>query len=388
MNNYLSYVLPWGLTVARYVLLAGIPFVIFYVLFPNAFAKNKIQARWAKQTDFLREILHSLQNTFIFAGVGILILKTPLREYTQLYAELNAYPWWWMPISIFLALVVHDTYFYWMHRTVHHPSLFRHVHLLHHKSVNPSPWASYSFHLFEGVLEALIAPIILVLIPMHPLALLLFTIIAFVINVYGHLGYEIAPKWLRHTFLFEILVTSTFHNLHHARFKGNYGLYFRMWDRWMGTEHPQYVEQYDQIQARRFGEATPAASWKKAFFLLVFLTSMVGVHAQEQTGIEGTWKDPEKGGTILIYEQDGMYHGQLIASDDSEENKRIQERDKIILLKDFKKKSDTQYCCGTIFQPREKRMVSGTLILEDAQTLKVNGKVGIFTGSRTWVRLE
>ncbi|NBW42885.1 MAG: hypothetical protein EBR29_03555, partial [Sphingobacteriia bacterium] len=29
--------------------------------------------------------------------------------------------------------------------------------------------------------------------------------------------------------------TSRHHNLHHARFQGNYGLYFLIWDRWMGT---------------------------------------------------------------------------------------------------------------------------------------------------------
>jgi len=142
-----------------------------------------------------------------------------------------------------------------MHRTVHHPKLFRHIHLVHHKSVNPSPWASYSFHFTEGVLEAMIAPIILFLIPMHPLSLLLFTFVAFMMNVYGHLGYEILPKWFRHSFLFQIINTSTHHNLHHEKFEGNYGLYFRIWDRLMGTENPDYVKEYDKIQERRFGSS-------------------------------------------------------------------------------------------------------------------------------------
>jgi len=87
----------------------------------------------------------------------------------------------------------------------------------------------------------------------HPLAFLLFTIVAFVINVYGHLGYEIAPKWFRHSFLFEIVNTSTHHNIHHKKIEGNYGLYFRVWDRLMGTENPNYVKDYDEIQLRRFG---------------------------------------------------------------------------------------------------------------------------------------
>ncbi|MHA4894836.1 sterol desaturase family protein [Pedobacter sp. PWIIR3] len=46
--------------------------------------------------------------------------------------------------------------------------------------------------------------------------------------------------------------TSIHHNLHHSKFKGNYGLYFRFWDRLMGTENPNYVKEYDRIQNQRF----------------------------------------------------------------------------------------------------------------------------------------
>jgi sterol desaturase/sphingolipid hydroxylase (fatty acid hydroxylase superfamily) len=74
------------------------------------------------------------------------------------------------------------------------------------------------------------------------------------INVYGHLGFEIAPKWYRRTWIFEVLNTSVYHNLHHENFIGNFGLYFKVWDRLMGTEHPDYVQRYDEIQERRFGK--------------------------------------------------------------------------------------------------------------------------------------
>ena len=60
-------------------------------------------------------------------------------------------------------------------------------------------------------------------------------------------------KWFRHSPLFELLNTSVHHNIHHSKFKGNYGLYFRFWDRLMNTEHPDYVKSYDEIQERRFG---------------------------------------------------------------------------------------------------------------------------------------
>jgi uncharacterized protein (DUF2147 family) len=277
-----------------------------------------------------------------------------------------------------------------MHRAVHHPALFKHIHLLHHKSVNPSPWTSYSFHLFEGILEAMIAPIILLLIPMHPLALLLFTFAGFAINVYGHLGYEIAPKWLRHSFLFKIMNTSIHHNMHHSKFKGNYGLYFRIWDRLMKTEHPDYVQEYDAIQKRRFGIYTAQSHTLKTTFFLT-LTVLVGfmmISAIAPKGIEGKWKDTNDGGVILIYKENGFYYGQLISADNPEDNKKIKQQGKVVLMEDFEKKSATEFCCGTIYQPKHKRILNASLVLKEYNTLKINAIYGILTGSRIWKRVQ
>ncbi len=160
---------------------------------------------------------------------------------------------WFIIPAVIVSLIVHDTYFYWMHRLLHHPKLFKYTHLVHHKSVNPSPWASYSFHFFEAITEGAILLVIVMIIPMHGISIGLFVLIGFMINVYGHLGYEVTPKWFRNSFLFEISNTSTYHNLHHSKFKGNYSLYFRFWDKVMGTENPDYVKEYDRIQNQRFG---------------------------------------------------------------------------------------------------------------------------------------
>jgi sterol desaturase/sphingolipid hydroxylase (fatty acid hydroxylase superfamily) len=88
----------------------------------------------------------------------------------------------------------HDAYFYWALRLMHHPKIFKHVHLVHHRSTNPSPWAAYSFHPIEAVLEAGIFPLIVFTIPMHSLALVTVLIYMITRNVLGHLGMEILPK--------------------------------------------------------------------------------------------------------------------------------------------------------------------------------------------------
>ncbi|WP_233268750.1 sterol desaturase family protein [Mucilaginibacter lacusdianchii] len=249
----------FSMSAIRYFVIAGVPFIIFYKLLANWFSQSKIQNRQASRKDFIREILHSMQTTAVFAVIGYLVLFTPLKNHTLVYTDINAYPLWWIPVSLAISLVIHDTYFYWMHRLLHHKKLFRYTHLVHHQSTNPSPWTSYSFHFLEAWTEGAVLFVIVLLMPVHPLTIVLFTIIGFMINVYGHLGYEVAPRWFRHTFLFEILNTSVHHNMHHSKFKGNYGLYFRIWDRALGTEHPDYVKDYDRIQQNRFGVNTNQA---------------------------------------------------------------------------------------------------------------------------------
>ena len=245
----------FGFSIARYFIVAGLAFILFYTFFSTRLVKSKIQARTAGRKDFLREIKHSISSTLIFSLIGLFVFLSPIARYTLIYRNLSDYPLWWVPVSLVLSLVIHDTYFYWMHRLLHHKRLFKYAHVLHHKSTNPSPWASYSFHVFESVTEGLVLLVVAMVLPMHPLTIFLFVLVGFIINVYGHLGYEIMPKGFRRSVMFEVLNTSVHHNLHHSKFKGNYGLYFRVWDRVCKTEHPDYVKDYDRVQEQRFGKA-------------------------------------------------------------------------------------------------------------------------------------
>lgn len=249
---YFSPYVPLISNLVRYLIFAGLAFLIVYKLFSNEFYKNKIQSRFAQKKDFLREIKHSIFSTLVFGIIGFGFIYSSLGEYSQIYATMSDFPLWWLPVSGFLVLVIQDTYFYWMHKTIHSPKLFKRIHRIHHQSINPSPWAAYSFHFVEAILEAVIIPITLFIIPVHPFVILAVTFISFWFSVYGHLGFEITPKWFRNSFLFEIMNTSVYHNLHHAKFKGNYGLYFRFWDRIMNTENPDYVKEFDRIQENRF----------------------------------------------------------------------------------------------------------------------------------------
>jgi sterol desaturase/sphingolipid hydroxylase (fatty acid hydroxylase superfamily) len=69
-------------------------------------------------------------------------------------------------------------------------------------------------------------------------------------NVLGHCGYETFPRWLMDSWLGKVLNTTTNHVMHHEYIRGNYGLYFNVWDRLMKTNHAQYEERYRKVTAR------------------------------------------------------------------------------------------------------------------------------------------
>lgn len=235
----------------RYFIIATPFFLLFYIFFKKKWQSKKIQEKFPKNKDYQREIGFSLISTVIFAAVGLSIFGTPLKNYTLKYAHIADMGCGYWVLSIFLMILLHDTYFYWTHRAMHHPKIFKFAHLLHHKSTNPSPWAAYAFHPLEGIVEAAVIYPIVFLIPYHPTAILFFLFFMMIYNVYGHLGFEIYPKGFNKHFVGKWLNTSINHNQHHKYFEGNYGLYFLFWDRLMGTIREDYDTAFLEVDKKR-----------------------------------------------------------------------------------------------------------------------------------------
>ncbi len=243
--HYTFYIEKIG---TRYFAVAGIFFLLFYVLFRKKVTYNKIQTKLPHTKDYVREIGYSLLTICIFAFVPLCILHIPaIAKTTTFYTNIHQYGWLYFFLAFPLMFLIHDTYFYWTHRLMHHKKLFKTFHLVHHKSTNPSPWAAYAFHPLEAVVEAGIFVVFLYTIPIHPLHLFIFFFLMIVYNVYGHLGYELYPKGFHKNSFGKWINTSVSHNQHHQYFMGNYGLYFTFWDRMMGTMRKDYDKRFEEI---------------------------------------------------------------------------------------------------------------------------------------------
>jgi len=179
--------------------------------------------------------------------------------YTKIYTDFSAYGWAYFIFTTVLFIFVHDAYFYFTHRAMHHPKVFKYVHKVHHMSNNPTPWAAFSFHPLEAIVEFGIIPIMVFLVPLHPAAILIFAVYMVTLNVMGHLGFEIFPRGFTQHKLLGWHNTSTHHNMHHKYVNCNYSLYFNIWDRLMNTNHAKYHTVFDEVTNRPNPHKAPEA---------------------------------------------------------------------------------------------------------------------------------
>jgi Delta7-sterol 5-desaturase len=68
-------------------------------------------------------------------------------------------------------------------------------------------------------------------------------------NLIGHLGYEVYPANWNQLLMRRWKTPGLHHYLHHQMVSGNYGLYFRWWDKWCRTEFADFEARYDRIFA-------------------------------------------------------------------------------------------------------------------------------------------
>ncbi|MDX8399733.1 MAG: sterol desaturase family protein [Gallionellaceae bacterium] len=231
----------------RYVLVCG-GAVWWIKANEKRLAKRKIQANKASREQMKTEILWSLSTFVVFACTGAIMFYLVSRGHTKMYLEIDAMGWGYFCFSVIASIMIHDAYFYLAHRLMHHPILFKKVHLVHHLSIDPTPWASFAFHPYEAVLEALIIPLIILTLPIHPFAIFIFLTYMVLMNTWGHLGYELLPRAFPRAFPFSLSNTSTHHNMHHSKFNCNYGLYFSGWDKLCGTMSADYLSYFDQVK--------------------------------------------------------------------------------------------------------------------------------------------
>jgi Delta7-sterol 5-desaturase len=230
----------------RYLIASCGMAAIVWGLRRTAFASRNIQERKASAADIKREFLASMQTCVVYISVTIFVIW---GISAGIFQEIEGSFGLGTDLVILAGVIVgHDAYFYWVHRAMHHPLLFKLFHRHHHRSITPTPFAAYSFAVPEALTMALFIPLWQLFVATPGWVLFVFLNFQIIRNVMGHAGIEVHPRWWLSNPLTRWNNTTTHHDLHHSgNFKYNFGLYFTYWDRLMGTEHPQYRETFERV---------------------------------------------------------------------------------------------------------------------------------------------
>ncbi len=234
----------------RYFLGAGLVFLVLWKWLGKRLAHRRIALSYPPPQQLRRELAYSMSTALIFASTGIVVYTFAINGHFSIYKDVADFGWLYTIASLFILIVLHDAYFYWTHRALHHRLLFKVVHSVHHRSRNPSPWAAYAFHPIEAAIQAAFLPLVLLLMPAHPTVLFIVMVHMMLRNALGHSGFEIYPRDAVRRWPWQWLTSTTHHQLHHERFEANFGLYFTCWDRWLGTEYMDYCDVFDAVTTR------------------------------------------------------------------------------------------------------------------------------------------
>lgn len=152
----------------------------------------------------------------------------------------------WFAALFFLTPMWISFHFYWIHRWIHWPPLYKTVHALHHRNTNVGPWSGLSMHPVEHLIF-FSSILIHWLLAAHP------------IHILFHMQHQALTAATSHTGFEGMLVKDqnrlalgTFHHqMHHRYFECNYGNLEVPWDKWFGSFHDGTEASHDKFKERR-----------------------------------------------------------------------------------------------------------------------------------------
>jgi len=152
----------------------------------------------------------------------------------------------WIVVLVLLTPLWISFHFYWIHRFLHWPPLYRVAHAVHHRNTNVGPWSGISMHPVEHLM--FFSSVLLhLVVAAHPVVILFHLFHQALTGVTSHTGFEALVVRDK-----KRLALGTFHHqMHHRYFECNYGNLEVPWDKWFGSFHDGTDAAHVAMKARR-----------------------------------------------------------------------------------------------------------------------------------------
>ena len=228
----------WVINIALIASVSGLLHWYFYIRKGQGTAlkfDRRPQGKGNKLWDFSDQV-HD--NMFWSLGSGVAILT--VFQVVTMWLMANGYapvitplsnPIWFV-LSLILLPIWSAFHFYWVHRLLHVPIIYKRVHSLHHRNVSIGPWSGFAMHPVEHLLYCS-SLCVHWIVPSDPILLFFHVIYLGPGAAMSHTGYEdLLIKDKR-----RLALGTFYHQLHHRYYECNYGNQEMPWDRWFGTFH-------------------------------------------------------------------------------------------------------------------------------------------------------
>lgn len=228
----------WAVNAAMIILVAGGLHWYFYIMRRQAKRlkfDHRDQTKKNRLWNFSNQV-HDNMFWSLTSGVGqltayqVFVFWLMANGYAPVIT-LAANPVWFV-LGFVILPIWSAFHFYWIHRLLHVPFLYKHVHSLHHRNINIGPWSGISMHPVEHFLY-FSSLLIHWVVASHPIHLIFHVIYQGPGAAMSHTGYEdLLVRDKR-----RLALGTFYHQLHHRYYECNYGNQEMPWDRWFGTFH-------------------------------------------------------------------------------------------------------------------------------------------------------
>ena len=180
----------------------------------------------------------------IWSAWVVLYFYVAANDFVPTLGSISDAPIWFFAF-FFLIRFWQSFHFYWIHRLIHFPWLFKNVHHLHHRNVSVGPWSGLAMHPVEHLLYYS-GILIHFVLPSHPIHVIFHMFALNLGAIFSHAGFDkllVRDK--------EAIKAGSFHHqLHHKYFECNYGTEEIPMDRWFGSFHDGTEEATKSVRGR------------------------------------------------------------------------------------------------------------------------------------------
>lgn len=209
---------------------------IWPIMMQNIPCLQKFKIQQSKAPPSAHEWFH----VFTHIGASQLLVQLPLitgqyyfMEYFKIPYDYDSMPSFADVIwRLVLSLMIDDAWVYFGHRALHHRSIYRHIHKVHHTYTSPfAPDAEYE-HPVETVVLGTGFFLACMFFTNHLVTMWAWLYVRLLVTYDSHSGYDLPLSMFR---LIPFYNGSREHDWHHQFFNGMYAPTFTYWDELFGT---------------------------------------------------------------------------------------------------------------------------------------------------------